>query len=219
MIIWRIRKRSRPRRVSVSSLPRSPVKMTVTPRSPLPFVSRTKERDYGNAHRCGHVHGTRVDAEKKVRCAIYGKISVQVHRPAKIQPIKRAAPLDFPVSSCYFFRCAVLFDNGLQRLGLVHGAIGDRVFLGNWGALRFEVRDTGIGIAPEVLPRLFQAFHQADGSMSRRYGGTGLGLAIVKHLVIAHGGELTIDSTLGEGTTVRFTLPTDGPAAPSAPRS
>src|SRR5512141_2404272 len=64
--------------------------VTVAPGPPLPFVSRTKERDYGNAHSRGHVHGTRVDAEKKVRRAIYGKIGVQAHRPAKVHPIERA---------------------------------------------------------------------------------------------------------------------------------
>ena len=80
-----------------------------------------------------------------------------------------------------------------------------------------EVADTGIGIPPADLPRITERFYRVDKARSRELGGTGLGLAIVKHLVIAHGGELTIDSTLGEGTTVRFTLPTspaDGAEAP-----
>jgi two-component system phosphate regulon sensor histidine kinase PhoR len=70
-----------------------------------------------------------------------------------------------------------------------------------------DVSDTGLGIPPADLPRITERFYRVDKARSRELGGTGLGLAIVKHLVIAHGGELTIDSTLGQGTTVRFTIP------------
>jgi signal transduction histidine kinase len=70
-----------------------------------------------------------------------------------------------------------------------------------------RVADTGIGIAPEHQERIFERFYQVNGSTQRRYGGSGLGLALIKEIVEAHGGMVTVDSRLGQGSTFEVWLP------------
>jgi signal transduction histidine kinase len=80
-------------------------------------------------------------------------------------------------------------------------------------AVLIEVADTGIGIPQERLQEVFEPFHQLDGSPTRRYGGTGLGLALVRLILDAHGAPLNLESRVGEGTRVTFTLPAEARAA------
>ena len=76
------------------------------------------------------------------------------------------------------------------------------------GRALLSVSDTGMGIAPEFLPHVFNRFSQEDGSTTRVYGGLGLGLAIVRHLVEAHGGTVKAESPgPGKGATITVTLP------------
>lgn len=76
-------------------------------------------------------------------------------------------------------------------------------------AVEIAVADTGIGIPPQRLTEVFEPFHQLDGSSTRRFGGTGLGLALVRLILDAHGAPLNVDSQVGEGTTLTFTLPVE----------
>jgi signal transduction histidine kinase len=82
--------------------------------------------------------------------------------------------------------------------------------------LLFSVRDTGIGIPADQVPRLFQSFSQLDGSLARRHGGTGLGLAICKGIVNRLGGQLWVDSEVGRGSTFSFTASLALPEAAGA---
>lgn len=85
---------------------------------------------------------------------------------------------------------------GVTKIGFID--VFDKVMI--------EVKDNGIGVAEENIPRLFERFFRVDKSRSREQGGTGLGLAIVKHIVEAHNQTVTVRSSLGEGSTFSFTL-------------
>jgi PAS domain S-box-containing protein len=88
-----------------------------------------------------------------------------------------------------------------------HGSVRVKVQLSAASELTFSISDTGIGISPQRLPYIFDAFTQADASMSRRFGGTGLGTTISKQLVELMGGQISVQSTEGVGSCFSFTVP------------
>ena len=104
---------------------------------------------------------------------------------------------------------AIMHTPGNGEISITAGVIESRVTI--------SVRDTGVGIAPEHLPYLFERFYRVDSSRARATGGTGLGLAIVKQVVEAHGGQIVVESQPGKGTCFTFTLPAISPehTAPS----
>jgi two-component system OmpR family sensor kinase/two-component system sensor histidine kinase BaeS len=120
-----------------------------------------------------------------------------------------AAPAGLPELSADPQRVGQVLGN-LVANALRHTPAGGTVTVGAAaadGAVVFTVSDTGAGIAPEDLPRIFDRFYRADRSRARLSGGAGLGLAIARRIVEAHGGRIWAESEPGRGTAVRFTLP------------
>lgn len=117
-----------------------------------------------------------------------------------------AEPLEAEVDPARMEQVLInLIDNGIK-----HTAPGGRVmvrFHADGDRLVGQVEDSGIGIPPESLPRIFERFYRVDPGRARKAGGTGLGLSIVKHIVEAHGGEVAATSLLGKGTTITFSQP------------
>lgn len=110
-----------------------------------------------------------------------------------------------------------LINNAIKftARGEVQINIDGRSATGSGYELHFSIRDTGIGIAPEDISRLFQSFSQVDGSATRKHGGTGLGLAISKRLAQQMGGKMWVESELGKGSTFHFTI--EAEATPVTP--
>ena len=106
-----------------------------------------------------------------------------------------------------------LVENAIRHTG-EGGRITIRT-LREGDGVSLSVVDTGTGIPPEHLPRIFERFYRADSGRSREAGGTGLGLAIVRHLVQAHGGSVRAESVVGVGTTIRIFFPDAAIAAQS----
>ncbi|MEJ5170308.1 MAG: ATP-binding protein [Fimbriimonadales bacterium] len=121
----------------------------------------------------------------------------------------------------------LLGANNTQIYEVVANLVDNAIKYSNEGAItvRLEdqgdeavltVSDQGIGIPSEHLDRIFERFYRVDKGRSRASGGTGLGLSIVKHIVEAHGGKVSVQSRLGEGSTFTVRLPKDAPAAKEA---
>jgi two-component system phosphate regulon sensor histidine kinase PhoR len=108
---------------------------------------------------------------------------------------------------------ANLLDNAIKYTE--RGAV--RVRIGRAGTRVWcEVSDTGSGIPPEDVPRIFERFYRVDKARSREKGGTGLGLSIVRHILALHGGRVSVESVVGRGSTFRFELPPAPAGAPAA---
>jgi two-component system sensor histidine kinase SenX3 len=98
-----------------------------------------------------------------------------------------------------------LIDNAVRYTG--EGGAVDVSVRADDAVVVVRVADTGIGIAQRELPRIFERFYRVDRARSRETGGTGLGLSIVRLVTENHGGEVTVDSELGQGTTFEVRLP------------
>ncbi len=117
---------------------------------------------------------------------------------------------DVPLISADGQRLAQILGNLIEnalRYTPRNGKVTLRAKADGQASVRFEVTDTGPGIAPDDLPHIFDRFFRADRARTRETGGSGLGLAIVQRLVEAHGGTISVTSTPGNGTTFEFTLP------------
>jgi two-component system phosphate regulon sensor histidine kinase PhoR len=126
----------------------------------------------------------------------------------RIQLLEERAPED-TVVCCDSEAVSQILSN-LMENAIKYTPEGGRISVGalaQGSMVEFFVRDTGVGIPEEDLPRLFERFYRVDKARSRELGGTGLGLSIVKHLVAAHNGATRVESRVHEGSTFSFTLP------------
>ncbi len=145
------------------------------------------------------------------------------------RPIANERKLDLVIELAD--NCPSLIDVDRQRLDQIlknllsnalkfteAGRIRLRVESRDEGQIAFAVEDSGIGISEEQQREIFDAFRQADGTISRKYGGTGLGLSISRELARLLGGSISVQSTVGEGSTFTLTIPQDYDPALVAPR-
>lgn len=156
------------------------------------------------------LHRERVDSRAALEGAVQAFAPLALERGVSL----RADAGGSPAVDADPARLAQVLRNLLAN-AIAHTPPGGSVVLSaqeEGGRVAFAVRDTGAGIPPEHLPRVFDRFYRVDAARSRETGGSGLGLAIVKQLVEAHGGAVSAESVPGTGATIRFTLP----AAPSS---
>jgi len=147
----------------------------------------------------------RTAAQEVEAFAASREISIQVIVPGGLPPISADRDRALQILTNLLSNGIKFSDPG-QHIELTALASG--------GAICFAVRDYGRGIAPEDHQLIFEKFHQLDSSLTRNVGGTGLGLPICKALVEEHGGSIWIESTLGNGATLSFTLPLASNASP-----
>jgi len=148
-----------------------------------------------------------VDLVELVEDAVRGIRPYALHQ-ARVS-VNALVPLDLPPVLGDETRITQIVNN-LMHNAIRHTPAGGLVivaaeFIPNTGVVELAVRDTGVGIAPEDLPRIFDRFYRGDSTRSP--GGTGLGLSIVKQLVEGQRGSVAVESELGEGTSISFRLP------------
>ena len=134
---------------------------------------------------------------------------VQPHLASKNLTLRVHIPPDLPRVEADQERVAQILRNLLSNAILHTSSQGEISITASVieTMVKISVQDTGVGIAPEHLPYLFERFYRADSSRARATGGTGLGLAIVKQVVEAHDGQIVVESQPGKGTCFTFTLP------------
>jgi signal transduction histidine kinase len=136
-------------------------------------------------------------------------LAMQAQARARQVALSTDIPAELPLILADPYRLQQVLRNLLDN-ALAHTPAGGKVSVAAaqvGSEVEFCVQDTGEGIAAEHLPLIFERFYRVDKSRARSTGGAGLGLAIVRQLVEAQGGRVAADSVLGEGTTIRFTLP------------
>jgi two-component system phosphate regulon sensor histidine kinase PhoR len=150
----------------------------------------------------------------KVKSMLEGAIQVCKHKAAeKDITIQLDCPDDLmvPMSAELMEQASVnLLVNAIKYSGLssrVEIEAGLRLVENDQQFVAIRVRDYGVGIGREHLPRLFERFYRSDKARSRKLGGTGLGLAIVKHIVQAHDGSVEVESEVGQGTVFTMLIP------------
>jgi two-component system phosphate regulon sensor histidine kinase PhoR len=131
------------------------------------------------------------------------KLSIDVSLAPDV-PVIRADPTRLQEVLCNLLDNAVKYSHPGGKIRLQANRLNDDVVL--------TVSDTGVGISEADLPRIFERFYRTDKARSRELGGTGLGLSIVKHIAQMHGGTVEAESTFGQGTSIRVTLPLNGAA-------
>ena len=162
----------------------------------------------------GQVAPKRVDLRAVVTEAVDRLRPVAAGKGLALEFVQPGTPLEVYCDPADLDRIAVnLVGNAVKYTARGHVRVSLAMADGR---VRFEVADTGIGIPREALPFLFNEFYRASNAKAGGESGTGLGLAIVKLLVTRYGGEITVDSQEGQGTTMTVTLP-PSPAAPGAP--
>jgi two-component system, OmpR family, phosphate regulon sensor histidine kinase PhoR len=133
---------------------------------------------------------------------------------AKQIRVRQLVPADFPAVLGNMNNLEQVFtnlvDNAIKytpELGQVKVSAETTTNRDGKPLAQISIRDTGIGIEPKHIPRLFERFYRVDKARSRDMGGTGLGLSIVKHIILYHGGEIWVESQPNEGSAFIFTLP------------